>query len=166
MSYTPIDMPIGCQATITRETARTYNNWTKARWHLTRHDKYYDEYSRTSLSIHWQNSRNCKWKSAQSNVTFMVYTLLVSWKELTPGSLSSSGTNTFFKRISPFWTIRKPILFSILVALSPGAFFFTIYLKQRENIQHMTWLCPDNNNPYILAQTKANIQKSARFFFF
>lgn len=59
------------------------------------------------------------------------HTLLVSWKELTPGNLSSSGTKTCFKIISPFWTMRKPILFSIFVAFSPGTFFFTIYLKQK-----------------------------------
>jgi hypothetical protein len=64
-------------------------------------------------------------------------TLLVSWKESTPGNLSSSPTKTLFKRISPFWTILRPILFSIFVAVNPGASFFTINLNQKAEILHM-----------------------------
>jgi hypothetical protein len=46
-----------------------------------------------------------------------------------PDSLSSSGTNTLLRIILPFETILSPILFSIFVALRPGALFFTINLE-------------------------------------
>lgn len=54
--------------------------------------------------------------------------------ELTPGSLSSSGTNTFLKRMSAFCVILRPILFSIFVACRPGVPFFTINLWQIDQV--------------------------------
>ena len=63
-------------------------------------------------------------------------TLFISRNELMPGNLSSSGTNTLFKTMSPFCTILSPILFSIFVAFRPGAPFFTINLDQMYQIQY------------------------------
>jgi hypothetical protein len=48
--------------------------------------------------------------------------------------------------ISPFCTIRRPILFSIFVTVNPGASFFTIYLKQ-EKKKTVTHACKKENNP-------------------
>ena len=54
--------------------------------------------------------------------------LFVSWKDSTPGRRSSSGTNASTRVMSPFCTMRSPILFSILVTRNPGVVLWTTKL--------------------------------------
>jgi hypothetical protein len=112
MSKTPIDMPIGCHVTKTRDMAKTcfrkFKGWPNKNLHPTKHGE----------------------EMAKAGTFFM------SWNELMPGILSSSGTNTLSRTMSPFCTILSPILFSIFVAFRPGAPFFTINLEEAYHIQY------------------------------
>lgn len=62
----------------------------------------------------------------QSDLVFVgVHCLHVSHDPHPPGSLAESGTKQRSKTMSAFCTHLRAILFSILVALSPGVPFFT-----------------------------------------
>ena len=181
-------MPIGCQATITRETARIcfetaftdkQHEKQEYRWILEimelqwneignqkcTHSKFLHkssadistkDYNRQCVYLK-KTCLNCSLTRPTFKPAHHTPTLFVSWKESTPGNLSSSGTKTFFKRISPFWTIRRPILFSIFVAVNPGASFFTINLKQKAEKNYHTRRGCQGRKPTIMHfQTKAS----------
>lgn len=102
-------------------------------------------------------------KIKRSTMKWPCRTFFVSWNEFMPGNLSSSGINTFLRRISPFCTILNPILFSILVALKPGAPFFTINLQaekgitiSRGYITFFSWNCNFN----LMHNLKSNLVQS------
>jgi hypothetical protein len=134
MSKTPIDMPTGCHATIMREMASTCFAHSANR----QADLHHRAYSLARQKQKQKQKKKKRWAQQKQNRKSVVgrVTLLMSWNELMPGNRSSSGTNTLFKTMSPFWTILRPILFSIFVAFRPGAPFRTMNLvearKQRQ----------------------------------